>query len=85
MSTSLLYHGFSIRGYQYVRSLFVHGRIVFKIKQDRFSLRCPECRSTQLILKGHVSRPLHTGKQFSGNSFFTPKIHKKSIYFSSTC
>jgi len=60
MSTSLLYHGFSIRGYQYVRSLFVHGRIVFKIKQDRFSLRCPECRSTQLILKGHVSRVFRT-------------------------
>ncbi len=60
MSTSLLYHGFSIRGYQYVRSLFVHGRIVFKIKQDRFSLRCPECNSKQLILKGHVSRIFRT-------------------------
>ena len=60
MSTSLLYHGFSICGYQYVRSLFVHGRIVFKIKQDRFSLRCPECHSKQLILKGHVSRIFRT-------------------------
>ncbi len=60
MSTSLLYHGFSIRGYHYVRSLFVHGRIVFKIKQDRFSLRCPECHSKQLILKGYVSRVFRT-------------------------
>ena len=60
MSTSLLYHGFGIRGYQYVRSLFVHGRIVFKIKQDRFSLRCPECCSKQLILKGHFSRVFRT-------------------------
>jgi len=60
MSTSLLYHGFSIRGYHYVRSLFVHGRIVFKIKQDRFSLRCPECHSKQLILKGHASRIFRT-------------------------
>ena len=60
MSTSLLYHGFSIRGYHYVRSLFVHGRIVFKIKQDRLSLRCPECHSKQLILKGHVSRIFRT-------------------------
>ena len=60
MSTSLLYHGFCIRGYQYVRSLFVHGRIIFKIKQDRFSLRCPECNSKQLILKGYVSRIFRT-------------------------
>ena len=60
MSTSLLYHGFSICGYQYVRSLFIHGRIVFKIKQDRFSLRCPECRSKQLIRKGHVTRVFRT-------------------------
>ncbi|MCP4371047.1 MAG: ISL3 family transposase [Deltaproteobacteria bacterium] len=60
MSTSLLYHGFCIRGYHYIRSLFVRGRIVFKIKQDRFSLRCPECHSKELILKGHVSRVFRT-------------------------
>ena len=60
MSTSLLYHGFGIRSYQYVRSLFVHGRVVFKIKQDRFSLQCPECCSKQLILKGHISRVFRT-------------------------
>ncbi len=60
MSTSLLYYGFSICGYQYVRSLIVHSRIVFKIKQDRFSLRCPECRCKQLIRKGHVSRVFRT-------------------------
>lgn len=60
MSTSLLYHGFSIHGYHYVRSLFVHGRIVFKIEQERFLLRCPECDSKKLILKGHVSRVFRT-------------------------
>ena len=34
MSTSLLYHGFGIRGYRYVRTEYVEGGIVFTIAQD---------------------------------------------------
>lgn len=60
MSTSLLYHGFGIRGYQFQRCLITHGRIVFKIRQRRLDLRCPECRSDQLTLKGHFSRVFRT-------------------------
>jgi len=60
MSTSLLYHGFSVRGYQFVRSLFIRGCIYMKIQQDRFSLRCPVCRSKDVILKGSVPRFFRT-------------------------
>jgi transposase len=56
MSTSLLYHGFGIHGYQYVRTFFRHGAIWFKIKKDRLSLRCPACNSWKLILRGSISR-----------------------------
>lgn len=60
MSTSLLYHGFSIRGYQFQRCLFTHGRIVFKIRQRRLDLRCPRCGSHRLKLKGSFSRVFRT-------------------------
>ncbi len=33
MSTSLLYHAFGVRDYQYLKSNFVEGRGVFVIKQ----------------------------------------------------
>lgn len=60
MSTSLLYHGFSICGYQFQRCLFTHGRIVFKLKQRRVDLRCPRCGSHRLKLKGSFSRVFRT-------------------------
>ena len=60
MSTSLLYHGFGIRGYQYVRSLFIAGCVYFKIQQDRFSLRCPVCGSKKVIRKGDKARTFRT-------------------------
>ena len=34
MSTSLLYHGFGIRGYRYVRTEYIEGAVVFTIVQD---------------------------------------------------
>ena len=35
MSTSLLYHGFGVRGYRYVRTEYVAGGVVFVIEQAR--------------------------------------------------
>jgi transposase len=40
MSTSLLYHGFGIRGYRYVRTDFLEGEVMFTIEQERDNLRC---------------------------------------------
>ena len=33
MSTSLLYHGFGLRGYRYVRTHYVEGEVWFSIEQ----------------------------------------------------
>jgi len=60
MSTSLLYHCFGIRGYQYVRCLFVHGWTVIKIRQQRQNLRCPVCNSRHVKLRGTFSRVFRT-------------------------
>lgn len=56
MSTSLLYHGFGIRGYEYQRTSYRDGTVVFAIRQKRGSLRCPSCRSSNVHCRGHVRR-----------------------------
>ena len=60
MSTSLLYHGFGIHGYYYVRSIFENGTIVFRIVQNEFTLKCPECRSRHVKRRGTVVRRFRT-------------------------
>ena len=60
MSTSLLYHGFGIRGYQYLRAKYVKGTVVFKIGQNPLDLRCPACDSAQIIRRGVVERRFKT-------------------------
>ena len=56
MSTSLLYHGFGIRGYAYVRTEYDHGQVVFTIHQDPDRLRCSACGSRDVGSRGHVER-----------------------------
>ena len=56
MSTSLLYHAFGIRGYQYVNSAFERGMVFFQICKQKTDLRCPDCGSPQVICKGGVER-----------------------------
>ena len=43
MSTSLLYHAFGIRGYDYVRTDYQDGRVIFTITQDPEDWRCSAC------------------------------------------
>ena len=69
MSTSLLYHGFGIRGYKHVSAEFSAGAVIFTITQDRLLLRCSECNSRQVICKGTKTRlfrmtPIGTKKVF---------------------
>jgi transposase len=60
MSTSLLYHSFGIRGYEYRRTEFVEGRLIFTIEQPRDRLRCPTCGSLVVHAQGHADRLLQT-------------------------
>ena len=69
MSTSLLYHGFGIRGYKHVSTEFSGGTVTFTITQDRLMLRCSECNSRHVICKGTKTRlyrmiPIGTKKVF---------------------
>ena len=56
MSTSLLYHGFGIRGYIYVRTEYHHGQVSFAIRQDPDTLRCSACGSRDIRSRGHAER-----------------------------
>jgi len=58
MSTSLLYHGFGIRGYQYQRTTFQEGAVIFTIRQQRKTLRCPDCGSEDVHRRGQLRRTL---------------------------
>ena len=60
MSTSLLYHGFGVVGYRYVRSDYQEGDIILTIKRKDFSVRCPACNSKKVIRHGALPRWLHS-------------------------
>ena len=60
MSTSLLYHGFGIRGYEYVRTRYREGEVEFTIRQDPTTLRCPVCGSRDVNRRGEIWRYFRT-------------------------
>lgn len=60
MSTSLLYHGFGIRGYRYVATEYVDGGVVFRIEQDLATCRCSACGSDHVAPRGEVERPFRS-------------------------
>ena len=45
MSASLLYHGFGIRGYRFVKTEYVGGKVILHIEQPRERLRCKGVRA----------------------------------------
>ena len=56
MSTSLLYHAFGIRGYDYVNTAYEEGRVTFTIRQRRRTYRCAACGARDVRPHGHEQR-----------------------------
>ena len=56
MSTSFLYRAFGIRGYNYVRTEYPDGQVIFTIAQDPRDCRCPACGSRDVLSRGHAER-----------------------------
>jgi len=56
MSTSLLYHGFGLVGYEYICTRYAGGAVIFSVKRKRGKIRCPVCRSRDIIFRGRFSR-----------------------------
>lgn len=78
MSTSLLYHGFGLIGYRYVRQEFRGGQVIFRIEQPRQRLRCPHCGHDNVWVQGGVERrfrlPPIGGKPVR-LEFKVPRVH----------
>lgn len=60
MSTSLLYHGWGIRGYTHVATYFQEGSIFYRIEQQPDTFRCGHCGSAEVFKSGQVPRRFHT-------------------------
>ena len=56
MSTSLLYHGFGVRGYRHEKTEYKKGEVIFTISQLREYGRCSACGSAQVIGRGKTVR-----------------------------
>jgi transposase len=56
MSTSLLYHGWGLRGYRYQATRFEGGTIHFGVEQVPGTFRCSDCGSAQVMKSGLVPR-----------------------------
>ncbi len=76
MSTSLLYHGFGIQGYQYVRTLYRSGNIIFRIVPNAFSLCCPICGSKHVKRRGTKTRMFRTVPIGSKSTFIELPIQR---------
>ena len=60
MSTSFLYHAFGLPGYDYVRQEFVGGNILLHVRPKDKLVRCPCCRSRNVLRRGVSERWLRT-------------------------
>ena len=60
MSTSILYHGFGVCNYKYVKTEYSRGGIIFHIEKSPDKQRCAEYGSRSVIKKGHFLREIRT-------------------------
>jgi len=56
MSTSIIYHGCGIYGYDFCKVTFEDGAMIFHIAHKTKSLRCSACQSTSVIGRGTTPR-----------------------------
>ena len=57
---SLLYHGFGIKDQDYIKTSYDGGEIVFHIRTKAEKLRCCDCGSSNVVMKGKQSRKFKT-------------------------
>jgi len=60
MSTSLLYHGWGLRGYRHVATDYVEGATVFRLRQNDDTIRCGNCGGRNVMRQGVVVRRFKT-------------------------
>ena len=56
MSTSLLYHGWGLKGYRHVRSHYGGGKLIFTVQPNARSLTYPVCHGRDILHHGSIYR-----------------------------
>lgn len=56
MSTGLLYHAFGLRGYEYARTEYRDGQVIFTVRQELKTCRCSSCGAREVRPRGRVER-----------------------------
>lgn len=56
MFTSLLYHAFGLEGYQHIKTDYRKGQVFIYVRKHPVKLRCPECGSRFVTLRGAAVR-----------------------------
>ena len=76
MSTSLLYHGFGIHDYKYVKTEYRRGAIIFHIEKATSKQYCADCGSKQVRKKGRIVREIRTIPIGKKKAFFSVHLHR---------
>ena len=76
MSTSLLYHGFGVVGYDYVRTRYEGRSVIFTIRHKRDKLRCPVCKGRKVMKRGTIKRRFRTFPMGSRVVFFDLEVQR---------
>ena len=76
MSKSLLYHGFGIKGINYLKTEYKEGSIYFHIETASKELCCSECGSKDVIKKGNKERLFRTVSIGFKPVFMVAHIHR---------
>jgi transposase len=77
MSTSLLYHAFGIRGYEYIRTEYQGGQVIFTIDQEHKTFRCAACGSRDVQPRGRAERQFRSlpiGSRVTSLVFPIPRV-----------
>jgi transposase len=76
LSTSLLYHGFGIRDYKYLKTEYRKGAVIFHIKKDPDKWCCADCGSKHVRKKGHFVREIRTVPIGKKKVFLSVHLHR---------
>jgi transposase len=76
MSTSLLYHGFGLVGYDYVRTRYEGRNIIFSIRHKRGKLRCKVCRGREVMMRGTTKRRFRAIPMGTKDVFFDLEVQR---------
>jgi transposase len=83
MSTSLLYHAFGIRGYQYQATKFHSGGMTIRVAQAREKLCCPACGSSKVRIVEWFERRWRTvpiGSRETSIEMSVPKVECQECF-----